>query len=90
MNSLRPKYLFDCLDEVRARLKRSKQVAVFLDLDGRLASIMRTPKLARIKPQTRTALQSLLEDSKYCVAVVSGREMQELKSIVKLSGISWN
>jgi trehalose 6-phosphate phosphatase len=81
MNSPRPKYLFDHLDDVRRRLEQRDRVAVFLDLDGTLASITRTPKMTRIKPEVRATLQSLVEDQRHYVAVVSGRGMEDLKRI---------
>jgi trehalose 6-phosphate phosphatase len=89
MNSPQPKYLFDYLDEVRRQLKYRDRVAVFLDLDGTLASITRTPKMTRIKPEARAALQSLVQDQRHYVAIVSGRGMQDLKRIVKLSEITY-
>ena len=57
MNHLQPKYLFDCLDDVRGQLAHRDKVAVFLDLDGTLASITPTPKMTRLKPHTRVALR---------------------------------
>jgi trehalose-phosphatase len=89
MNHPRPKYLFDFLDEVRRQLRHRDSVAVFLDLDGTLASITRTPKMTRIKPATRAALRSLVQDQRHRVTIVSGRGMQDLKRIVKLSDVTY-
>jgi trehalose-phosphatase len=89
MNHSRPKYLFDCLNEVRRQLEHRGRIAVFLDLDGTLASITPTPTMTRLKPQTRVALETLVHDERYRVAIVSGRRIQDLRSIVKLSDITY-
>jgi trehalose-phosphatase len=89
MNGPRPRYLFDYLDDVRRQLKHRDRVAVFLDLDGSLASITRAPEMTRIKPEARATLQSLVEDQRHRVAVVSGRGMEDLKRIVKLPRVTY-
>lgn len=89
MNHLQPKYLFDCLDDVRTQLAACDKVAVFLDLDGASASLTPTSASSRLKPQTRVALQTLVHAGRYHVTVVSGRGMEDLRSIVNLSGITY-
>jgi trehalose 6-phosphate phosphatase len=87
MNYSIPRYLFDCLDEVRRQLANCDRVAVFLDLDGTLAAITRTPKMTRIKPETKETLRALSREPGYLVSIVSGREMQDLRNIVDLPNI---
>jgi trehalose-phosphatase len=89
MKHSRPKYLFDCLGDVRGQLAKNNTVFVFLDLDGTLASITPTPTMTRLKPETRAALRVLAGDDRFGVTVVSGRELQDLKSIVKLTEITY-
>jgi trehalose 6-phosphate phosphatase len=80
--------LFEDLEELRQRLRDRDRVALFLDLDGTLASITPTPDMTRIRPQTRAALRSLVEDPRYHVTIVSGRGLLDLRNIVKLPGIT--
>src|ERR1051326_3369603 len=89
MNHSKPKYLFNCLDEVRRRLGGRDVIAVFLDLDGTLASITPTPKMTILKPEMRAALRTLVEQERYRVAIVSGRAMQDLKEVVKIPEITY-
>lgn len=87
MSHPQPKYLFDGLDEVRRQLERRERIALFLDLDGTLAPIAPTPAMVQLEPQTRTVLQSLVENESNPIAIVSGRGIDDLKNIVKLPGI---
>jgi trehalose 6-phosphate phosphatase len=84
-----PRYLFDSLDAVRRQLQNRDSVPVFLDLDGTLAAITPTPKLTRLKPETRVALKELAQDQRFHISVVSGRAMQDLMDIVNLPGITY-
>jgi trehalose-phosphatase len=79
----KPKYLFNNLDEVRSQLAHRERIGIFLDLDGTLAHITRTPKMTRLKPQARRAIAALTRESRYLVSVVSGRSLNDLRSIVK-------
>jgi len=89
MGRIRPRYLFDHLNELRKLLASREKLAVFIDLDGALASITPSPKLVRLKPETRVALESLLEDQRNRVVILSGRMIEDLKSIVKLPEVTY-
>src|SRR5690242_19474583 len=83
----KPRYLFDHLDDVRGQLKQAPSFALFLDLDGTLAGFAPNPKLVKLKPQTRLALETLAADPRNCLAIVSGRAVDDLRNIVNLPGI---
>jgi trehalose 6-phosphate phosphatase len=79
MRITRPKYLFASLNEVRGFFARGERVVLFLDFDGTLASLAPRRGLARLESETRTVLQSLAEDHRFAVAIVSGRSLRDLK-----------
>ena len=60
---------------------------LFLDCDGTLAPIANTPEEARIPKETKEALTSLSMLQKVKLAIISGRSLADIKSVVGLNGI---
>ncbi len=58
-----------------------------MDYDGTLAPIVPHPEDAWMACETRAALERLTRNSKYTVALVSGRELADLESRVGIPGI---
>jgi trehalose-phosphatase len=72
------------MDAIMARLRRARPV-VFLDFDGTLSAIVERPGDASIEPAMRNAVARL---SHACpVAVVSGRDLEDVRARVGLDGI---
>ncbi len=72
------------LDEVR-RLAGGRPIAVFLDYDGTLTPIVDHPAKALLPEPTRRALQRLAETVP--LAVVSGRDLDDVRAMVGLPGL---
>jgi len=62
-----------------------KQLAIFLDYDGTLTPIVAHPEEARLHSSMRQILQQLA--SKYAVAIISGRDLQDIKQLVGIENI---
>ena len=62
-----------------------KNILVCLDYDGTLTPIVKRPQDARLSEQTRTVLREL--SSLVNVAVISGRDLEDLRSLVNLDNI---
>ncbi len=60
---------------------------MFLDYDGTLAPIVPHPEDARMADGTRLALERLACNSKYTIALVSGRGLADLETRVGIPGI---
>jgi alpha,alpha-trehalase len=74
------------LDAIRARL-RGRPIAVFLDFDGTLAPIVERPELAAMAAPMRAAVRRL---ARRCpVAVVSGRDLADVRARVGLRGLNY-
>jgi len=71
-------------EDIADRLKGSR-VAVFLDYDGVLTPIVSHPDLAVLSAETRSALAGLA--SATTVAVISGRDVADVRGKVDLPGI---
>ena len=76
----------ESVEEITARL-REGQPAIFLDFDGTLASITDNPSDTFIPPETRESVEHL---STVCpVAVVSGRDLDDVRHLVGVEGIHY-
>ncbi|HEX9122047.1 MAG TPA: trehalose-phosphatase, partial [Actinomycetota bacterium] len=71
-------------DEIAERLKE-RTPAVFLDYDGTLTPIVERPEDAVLSPETRDAVRNLAE--RCTVAVVSGRDLADVRTMVGVDGI---
>ena len=72
----------DHLEDIRKRLSGRKPI-VFLDYDGTLTPIVQRPEDAVLPPAMREALKQLAQ---HCtVAVVSGRDLQDVRAKVGLA-----
>lgn len=74
----------DRWEEIGARVA-GRTLAVFLDYDGTLTPIVERPDDARLSPETRRTLERLA--ARYPVALVSGRDLPDLRRMVDLGGL---
>jgi trehalose 6-phosphate phosphatase len=72
-------------DHLRARLR--DPFAVFLDYDGTLTPIVDDPDDARIPERTRATIEALAEVT--LVAVVSGRDLDDVRAMVGVDGLAY-
>jgi len=68
-----------------AQMMAGKKLAVFLDYDGTLTPIVMRPEDAVLSPSMRKTVQELSHI--FPVAVISGRDRQDVKSLVGLNEI---
>jgi trehalose 6-phosphate phosphatase len=71
-------------DKIQARLA-GKRPSVFLDYDGTLTPIVERPDLAVLSDRMRTVLRDLA--ARCSVAVVSGRDLQDVRKLVGLDDL---
>ena len=62
--------------------------AIFLDLDGTLADIAPRPSMATVPHPTVEALSRLSKRLDGALAVVSGRQLEEIDGLIGLSGLA--
>ncbi len=83
------RYIFDDLRKIKKNLER-RYLFLFLDYDGTLTSIAKTPNKAVISPETKRLL-SLLSQKKNCrLAIISGRDLVDIKKRVGLKNIIYS
>lgn len=80
------KYLFRHWDKIKGRLK-GKGLFLFLDYDGTLTPIVKTPKDAVIPVKNRTLLDRLRDKPNLRLAIISGRALSDVVKRVGIRGI---
>jgi alpha,alpha-trehalase len=73
-------------DEIVERL-RAKTSAIFLDYDGTLTPIVQDPKEAMLPDRTRKVIRQLTEH--YSVAIISGRDLDDVQKMVGIGDIAY-
>src|SRR5262245_60379482 len=71
---------------VLGALGPSRHLALLLDYDGTLLSIERRPELARADTELSVLLDRLAAHPRLSVAVVSGRGLEDLRSVLRPAG----
>lgn len=82
-----PRPLFGAWPEIRARVRATKHVALLLDFDGTLVKLRRRPSDVRVPRQTKRLLESLAWHSSVFVAIISGRRLRDLQTMVAVPGV---
>ncbi|MFP3879826.1 MAG: trehalose-phosphatase, partial [Dehalococcoidia bacterium] len=73
-------------DEIVERL-REETPAIFLDYDGTLTPIVEDPKKAMLPDRIRKVIRRLTEH--YSVAIISGRDLDDVQKMVGISDIAY-
>lgn len=77
----------ETIDDIRDRID-GKRLAICLDYDGTLTPIVDRPDLALLSDRMRQTLARLAEIAK--VAVISGRDLKDIKRLVALDGLYYS
>lgn len=78
-------YLFDNLDKIKRKLK-DKNLFLFLDFDGTIAPIAKTPDKAKLSKETRKLLEALSGSPGRRLIFISGRSLSDIKKQVGIKG----
>ncbi|MBU1148049.1 MAG: trehalose-phosphatase [Candidatus Omnitrophica bacterium] len=81
------KYLFSDWARVSSRIQKSHLTFLFFDYDGTLTPIAATPELARIPASVKSLLKKLKKTPGFKLAIISGRSLADVKSMVGVKGI---
>jgi trehalose-phosphatase len=81
------KYLFDNLDEVKARVRESRRTYLLLDCDGTLTPIITEPQKVILSRRMSEVLRSLAGMPSCVLAIVSGRSLANVRRLVGIPRI---
>ena len=87
-----PKYLFKQHERIWTQLyktiKSHHRIILFLDYDGTLVSIKKTPSLAILPYTIREQLQRLAEQHNLSLVLITGRSHSDIKNLVRIKNIT--
>ncbi len=83
-------HLFQSWPDFSAAIISAHHVLFLADYDGTLTPIVSLPQDAVLSDKARHRLSVLAEQPKYSVGVISGRSIDELKSLVSIEGIYYS
>lgn len=72
-----------------AQIERSRHLALFLDFDGTLAPIRRSPSAASLPRSTTQLLRELAHHPSVSVSIVSGRSLRDIRRRVPVRRIAY-
>ena len=81
------RWLLDCWAEIEAQISAAERLSLFLDFDGRLATIVRNPAEARLDESTRRALVRISRRGEVLTTVVSGRSVDDVRNRVGIKNL---
>jgi len=82
-------YLFDEWRNIKKKLT-GKNIFLFLDYDGTLASIADHPDKAVLSDKVRDILNKVVNNRRFKVAVISGRSLEDIKIRVGIKDIIYS
>jgi trehalose-phosphatase len=84
------KHLFQSWQAFSADCRAAPHILLLADYDGTLAAIVGRPEDAVFPASVRQKLKELARKSETSVGVISGRSIEELKSLVAIEGIYYS
>jgi len=75
------------MKDIVQRIKPGERILLFLDYDGTLIPVKKTPELAVLHPLRRRFLKRLSE--KVFICIVSGRSLAEIQRLVAIEDIAY-
>ncbi|HYV36429.1 MAG TPA: trehalose-phosphatase [Gemmataceae bacterium] len=81
--------LFDDIHDVQERIAQATHVLVCLDYDGTLTHFTAHPIGAHLSPHMERVLMSLAEHGHATLAIVSGRDRNDLQNRVGIPGVTY-
>jgi trehalose-phosphatase len=84
-----PVHLFDRWSVIADRIGRAKSVRLFLDFDGTLVAIRRSPEGVTFSRRTRQVLDRISSHRRVTAVIVSGRRRGALRRFVQLPRVQY-
>src|SRR5580765_710759 len=84
-----PQHLFEKWDEVAARIEQARSLRLFLDFDGTLVAIRRSPEGVTFSRQMRQVLDRISSHRRVTAIIVSGRRRRALRRYVRLPRVQY-
>lgn len=83
------RYVWDNTQEIEEKIKQHKIILLMLDFDGTLCPIASTPEKATMTKEMRQAVEKLSKKKNSFVAIISGRQIKNVKAKVAITNIMY-
>lgn len=83
-------YLFDSWGKVSSAICACDHIFLLSDFDGTLTPIVSEPGLVRLEDGIRRHLRSISRRERFTVGLISGRNLRELRALVRIPGIVYS
>ena len=84
-----PLHLFDPLKDLESRIRGGRRVLLFVDFDGTLVPIRDDPMACRLSDEGRDLLGRIAAHPNAAAAIVSGRDLPDLRPRVGVDGLAY-
>ena len=84
-----PLHLFDPLKDLEGRIRSGRRVLLFVDFDGTLVPIRDDPMACRLPDEGRDLLGRIAAHPNAAAAIVSGRDLPDLRPRVGVDGLAY-
>jgi trehalose 6-phosphate phosphatase len=84
-----PNYLFDHSLEIITTLKHVDDILLLLDYDGTLVSFKDRPNQVYTPENVKKVLMDLIKEPGFEVVIITGRRLEDIRSLVALQGLSF-
>lgn len=84
-----PLHLFNPLKDLEGRIRGGRRVLLFVDFDGTLVPIRDDPMACRLSDEGRDLLRRIAAHPNAAAAVVSGRDLPDLRPRVGVEGVAY-
>ncbi len=75
------------IEKVKSRLQKAERFFLFLDFDGTLAPIVKTPQEAYLDSSVKKILKKISENKNFILGIISGRTIKDVKKRVGIKNI---
>lgn len=89
MPEARSEVFASTVETLDSKLREREELLLCVDFDGTLSPVVEDPDAAAILPESRAALAELRSHPRVTVAVVSDRDLSDVRSRVDLSGVTY-
>jgi trehalose 6-phosphate phosphatase len=80
-------HLFSSWPEVAELIRKARHILCLSDYDGTLTPIVEKPELAVLTEEAHRLLETLVQQPRFTVGIISGRALADLKEKVNIKGL---
>lgn len=82
-------HLFDYINTIFNKIKKTDKVLLFLDYDGTLVSFKNRPQDVITPDKVKSVLNKLTQNQQFIIFIITGRMLHEIKKLLGIQGLSY-